>query len=804
MGEIFNLRLAFIFVVSMLFAGMSFAQKYTVSGYVSDQSSGERLIGANVFDPVTQKGTTTNNYGFYSLTLEKDTYRLAFSYVGYRDTTVTFVLDKNKQYNLQLDPVLRLKEVEVVEKGPSQHEKIQMSTIDLPVEKVKSLPAFLGEKDVLKTMQLLPGVQSGNEGTSGLYIRGGSPDQNLILLDGVPVYNVSHLFGFFSVFNPGAIQKVKLIKGGFPARYGGRLSSVIDVRMKEGNRKEFGGEGSIGIISSKLTLEGPIQKNKTSFIVSGRRTYIDLLAKPFIAMANSANSGQNVNAGYYFYDLNAKVNHKLSENDQLYLSTYLGNDNFYTDFEGGGFFTGSNQTENKTEAGIGWGNITTALRWNRVWSNRLFSNTTLTFSRYRFKVGQEMETREANDDNKLLQRYKFEYLSGINDWAGKIDFDYLPGPNHYIRFGAGETYHTFSPGANHFLSENKEQDTKKDTVFGNQKVFAHEFNVYIEDDWRITSLLKANTGVHASGFLTGDKLFYSVQPRISARYLLSDEFSLKASYATMSQYIHLLSSTTIGLPTDLWMPATEKVVPEHSVQYAAGLAYSFPDNFEISLEGYYKEMDNVLGYKPGASLFTSGEGWESKVLQGQGWSYGAELFVRKNTGKTTGWLGYTLSWTQRRFDNLNFGESFPYRYDRRHDVSLAVTHRLNKNIEFSLVWVYGSGNAVTLPEVRYRAMPPQISGLIRFPSGPSQQTVTSFDSRNNFRMPAYHRLDLGVRFLKQKSWGKRIWNIGAYNAYNRKNPFFLYLSDDPGSNKQVLKQVSLFPILPYVSFELKF
>ena len=673
----------------------------------------------------------------------------------------------------------------------------QMSTVDISMEKVKSLPVLLGEQDIMKTIQLLPGVQSGSEGSSGLYVRGGGPDQNLILLDGVPVYNASHLFGFFSVFNADAINSVQLIKGGFPARYGGRLSSVIDIRMKEGNNKEFHGEGSIGLISSKLSLEGPIIKDKTSFIVSARRTYIDLLARPLIKAA-ARSTGSEGTGGYYFYDVNAKVNHKINESNRIYLSGYFGDDRFYANTKETYL---NNGVENiyDSENSLNWGNVITALRWNSIINDKLFSNTTLRYSRYRFNVGFSEKTTETSSSGTKENEFSFNYFSGIEDWSGNVDFDFVPNPNHYIKFGIGNTYHTFRPGVNQFKSN--EGTSAIDTTFGSSNLFAHEANVYIEDDLKVGELLKFNIGLHASAFLMNKKTYYSLQPRFSGRYLLDETMSLKASYARMTQFLHLLTNTSIGLPTDLWVPATDKIAPQTSDQIAIGVAKTVKKQYEVSLEGYYKWMNNLIEYKDGASFFGSETDWQDKVESGKGWSYGGELLIEKKQGKTTGWIGYTLSWTNRQFEEINFGEVFPYKYDRRHDIGIAVTHKFDKYkdrkgrdkwIDVGMVFVYGTGNATTLGLERYRSNDNGFFG----------SEVVHIDGRNNYRMPNYHRLDLGVNIHTKKKRGERTWSFGVYNAYSRQNPFFLFFGYE--NNQRVLKQISLFPVLPSFSYNFKF
>ncbi len=775
--------------------------RYTISGYISDAASGENLIGANAFEKTSLQGTSSNTYGFYSLTLPatSDSTTIIYSYVGYQPQAVSLVLTQDTTINITLQDNALLDEVVITASEADKIQEVtQMSTISVPIEQIKSMPAFLGEVDVLKTLQLLPGVQSGNEGTSGIYVRGGGPDQNLILLDGVPVYNASHLFGFFSVFNADAINNVQLIKGGFPARYGGRLSSVIDISMKEGNMNEFHGEGSIGLVASKLTLEGPILKGKTSFIVSGRRTYIDLLTRPLIRAASEVNG----TGGYYFYDLNAKVNHRFSDKDRLYLSAYLGDDRFSAESKDEYVEQGI-ELEDSFRAGLNWGNITSALRWNHVFNNKLFSNLTLTYSRYRFNIESGFTFEYVQEEEKVTNKGDVQYLSGIQDFAAKLDFDFIPSPNHYIRYGVNAIRHRFNPGA--FSVFNDDADFPLDTTLNSVNFRANEFAAYVEDDWQISNRLKVNLGLHLSAFDVGDAFYYSLQPRVAARYLLSDKFSLKASYARMTQFVHLLTNSGVGLPTDLWVPATELVPPQQSHQVALGAARSLSNKYEISLEGYYKTMDNVIEYKEGASFAAPGQDWQDLVEIGDGWSYGTELLLQKKVGKTTGWLGYTLSWTNRQFDNLNFGRAFPYKYDRRHDASIAVVHQWKKNREFSFTWVYGTGNAITIPRSLYAAQ--ESSNSQGFFGAPTPNTfnpgeVYYYGERNSYRMAAYHRLDASVTFRKDTRWGQRAWVFAVYNAYSRQNPFFIYYTGFGETSR--FRQFSLFPIIPSVSYRFEF
>jgi len=784
-------RAACFIIMLFLSAVPIFAQKFTISGTIEDGSSGERLISANIYDPVASRGVISNNYGFYSITMPAGTVNLTCSYVGFKPLQIRLELLADTLINLKMEPLTQLDEVTIkAELAKPALRSTQMSMTELSGKSIDKIPALLGEVDVLKALQLLPGVQSGTEGSSGIYVRGGGPDQNLILLDGVPVYNVNHLFGFFSVFNSDAIQSVKLIKGGFPARYGGRLSSVLDIRMKDGNNKKFGVEGSVGLIASRLTVQGPIIKDKTSFIVSARRTYIDLLAQPLIRMMASSGN-QTTSGGYYFYDLNAKINHRFSDRSRLFLSAYGGRDKAYVHIN-----EKTVSSISKQDFGLGWGNITTALRWNYVISPKLFSNTTLTYSKYDFLTS--LDFKQTTQDT-LRGSDAFSYDSGIRDLTAKVDFDWQPGPNHSVKFGYSHIFHQFRPGVTVLRMLEGEQGNTIDTTFGNKDIRAQELDLFIEDDWQIGTRLKVNAGLHGSAFRVQDSTYGSLQPRISALFMINENWSLKAAYTHMAQHIHLLANSTIGLPTDLWVPSTALIKPQKSIQYAVGTVYEFNKGIELSVEGYYKTMNNLIEYKEGASFFSLNEDWENKLAFGRGVAYGGEILVRKTNGNTTGWVGYTLSWSKRKFDEISFGEWFPYRYDRRHDISIVVNHQFNKRIDVGATWVYGTGNAVTLPVMTYsRTLWPDQAWHPEY--------IVSYEGRNSYRMPAYHRLDLGINFHKEKKWGTRTWSFGAYNVYNRQNPFFMKQSlftDGSGFQFMQFRQYSLFPIIPYFSYNFR-
>jgi hypothetical protein len=806
-----------------------------------DANSGENLIGSTVHSQAHMAGTTTNQFGFYSITLPEGEVELTYSYVGYTTQVVKINLINDITININLEDMMLINELEVVgTRVDAIQESTQMSRVSVPIAQIKSLPAFLGEVDVLKTLQLMPGIQSGGEGTSGLYVRGGGPDQNLILLDGVPVYNAAHLFGFFSVFNADAVNNIEVYKGGFPARYGGRISSVLDINLKEGNAQEFRGEGSIGLVATRLTLEGPIIKDKTSFIVSGRRTYIDVLAAPFIAMANkNMPPGHKANFGYYFYDLTAKINHRFSPRNRIYLSAYMGDDKFYAreeikeSDEYGNAYPGSDpntfiyhhvtQDRNyKSDTGLQWGNITAAFRWNHIFTNKLFGNTTVTYSRYRFNVwgASDNRTTESHSiryntasvsDTTFVERtrdyFEMLYNSSIQDWSGRIAFDWMPSPKHYIRFGSSAIYHTFNPSAMAFNTVTTDTTTVR--KLGDNQRYAWEYSIFAEDDLTINSRLKANIGFHWSAFAIESRFYHYPQPRVAMRYLINSELSVKAAYSRMAQYIHLLANSSVGLPTDLWVPTTHKLRPQVSDQVAIGLAQNFRNNYEITLEGYYKTMHNVIEYKEGANFFDfdTGSSWEDKIVQGFGRSYGMELFAQKKTGKFTGWFGYTLSWTDRQFDELNSGKRFFYKYDRRHDISIAAVYRFNDRIEGSATWVFGTGNSVTIPIGIYQVTHPMGD---EYEEDRWSGWQYEYGERNGYKMASYHRLDLSIAFIKQKRWGERRWIIGVYNAYNRKNPFYVDVEERSRNvgtveHKQFkYVQYSLFPIIPSVAYNFKF
>ena len=775
--------------VCLWLCGMVCAQdKYTISGYVRDSVTGETIIGATVALNALSKTVSTNQYGYYSITLEEGTYDLSVTHVSYFTHNESILLQGNTRLDVSLTPKsAAISEVVVYSrKRDANVRNAQMGKIDLSIEQIKNIPAFMGEVDILKTIQLLPGVRNAGEGNAGFYVRGGGPDQNLIMLDDAVVYNTGHLFGFFSIFNSDAIKNTSLIKGGMPAQYGGRLSSVLDIAMKDGNSNNFSTEGGIGLIASRLSVQGPIKKDKASFIISGRRTYVDALAKPFINKESDF-----YGSGYYFYDFNAKVNYRFSPKDRLYLSGYFGRDVFTF-----------NNAKRSFNARIPWGNSTATLRWNHVFGPKLFANTTLVYNDYKFSFGA------AQND------FEIKLSSGIRDGNAKIDFDYYPAPQHKVKFGGVATYHKFIPNV-----VNGRQDSVVFTPPNEDIKYALENALYVQDDWDISEKLKVHLGLRWSSFSqigpytkyerdqdqnTLDSTHYGtfktirnyqgLEPRFTFRYGVNDRTSVKGSISRNLQFIHLVSNSGTTLPTDLWVPSTFRVKPQISWQYAAGLFKNFGNNqYETSVEVYYKSMQNQIEYEEGYTPGLSDP--ERDFVFGKGWSYGSELFINKVRGRLTGWIGYTLSWTWRQFAELNGGEKFPAKYDRRHDMSVVATYELSPKWKVGGVFVYGTGNATSLPERFYI-----VNGVL----------TQEFSKVNQYRLESYHRIDLSATYTptpKKNRKVKSYWVFGIYNVYSRLNPYFIYFdqSGNPydGTLEVEARQVSLFPILPSITWNFR-
>lgn len=765
------------------------SERFSINGYIRDSLSGESIIGASLTINGISKGVASNLYGFYSITLEKGNYTITVSHVSYLGQSKEIKLENNQSINFDIVPrSSALSDVVVYSKKRDGNVKnAQMGKIDLSMNQIRNIPAFMGEVDLLKAIQLLPGVRNAGEGNAGFYVRGGGPDQNLILLDDAVVYNTGHLFGFFSIFNSDAIKNVSLIKGGMPAQYGGRLSSVIDVTMKDGNINKLQMDGGIGLIASRFSIQGPIVKDKASFILSARRTYIDALTKPFIKKSSSF-----YGSGYYFYDVNAKINYRFSEKDRLYLSGYFGRDVF--DFVNG---------KRSFKTNIPWGNSTATVRWNHVFNRRLFSNTTLLYNDYKFKFSAQQEN------------FQIGLSSGIKDGSIKTDFDYYPLPNHKLKFGGLLTYHKFIPNV-----VSGRQDSVIFTPNNVGAKFAAETAIYLQDDWEMGEKWKMNYGLRWSSFtqigpftryerdanlnpldsisyksFEPVKTYGGLEPRVTLRYSVDDNTSIKAAITRNLQYIHLVTNAGTTLPTDLWVPSTYLVQPQKSWMYTAGFFKNFKDNqYETSIEVYYKNMQHQVEYKEGYT--PSLRDPEEEFVFGRGWSYGTELLINKLKGRFTGWFGYTLSWTWRKFLQLNDGEKYPTRYDRRHDLSMVANYELNKKWKFGAVFVYGTGNAMTLPERFYF-----INGVL----------TQEFSKLNQYRMKAYHRLDFSATYTPQPKKKRRVtgfWVFSIYNTYSRLNPYFIYFDQNGtlanGDLKVEAKQVSLFPVLPAITWNFKF
>lgn len=779
-----------IFTLLILFCSTSLVygqNKVSLSGYIRDASSGESLIGASIYIQEVEIGITTNAYGFYSITIPAGTYTIRVTYLGYNTHQQTINLIENRTQNIGL--ISEGREIEeIVVNDVRKDENVQstqMGTISLSTEKIKKLPVVFGESDILKAIQLLPGVQSAGEGNSGFYVRGGGPDQNLVLLDDAVVYNTGHLFGFFSIFNSDAIKNVTLIKGGMPANYGGRLSSVLDVSMKDGNMKEYHGEGGLGLIASRLTLEGPIVKDKGSFMLSGRRTYIDIIAQPFL-------KGDTKGSGYYFYDLNLKANYILGPKDRVYLSGYFGRDVFTF-----------NSSEGTFKAHIPWGNATGTARWNHQFNDKLFVNTTLVYNDYHFEF------------NGSQNDFDVKFNSGIRDLNGKVDFDYYTSFNHHIKYGINYTYHKFTP--NQVSGKSGEAEFAPNNAL---LKYAHEAGLYVLDEFDLAPWLRVNAGLRYSWFgqvgpykqydidEDGNRLdstdfaagklvkgYGGLEPRLNLRFALNPVTSIKASVSKSYQYIHLVSNNGTTLPTDIWVPSTFLVRPQMSWQYAVGIFKNFFDNaLETSVELYYKDMQNQIEYRSGYTP-TSLRDPELDFVFGRGKAYGAEFFINKTKGKFTGWIGYTLSYTWRTFKDLNDGEQFPAKYDRRHDVSVVASYEFNKKLTLSGIFIFGTGNAITLPTGYYFI---------------GQNLIQDYSKINQYRIFPYHRADLSLiytpRGMTKKRW-KGSWALSIYNVYNRYNPYIIYVDTEgtlSSGASVTVKQVSIFPILPSITYNFKF
>lgn len=772
---------------------------FTISGYVQDVRTGEKLIGATIYSPRQEAGTTTNQFGFFSLTLARDTSSLWVSYIGYLPLRLPVKGVGKSQVIVPLQPRNSLPEVVITD---SMHTRSQADLLTngmsvLPAD-IKSMPRLLGEADIMRTILSLPGVSGGIEGGSALNVRGGSPDQNLVLLDGTPVFNASHLFGIFTVFNPDIVKDASFYKSAFPARYGGRLSSVVDISLKDGDMKQYHGEAAIGLIAAKAMVEGPIKKDKTSFVVSGRRSYTDLLMSDLFV--TTTDNGDDSRGYVYFYDANIKINHIFSPKDRLYLSAYTGQDKLVISREGPEEGTSSTDTVYEhTKSRFAWGNYAATLRWNHVFGPKLFANVTGNYSQYYFSTDYTYDYKSAGagDTSKLYARY----YSRMQNAVARLDLEYRPDPRHAIKFGGAAVTHIFTPGISRFGVDDSGQ-TLTDTSYGAGSSVGQEIVLYAEDGWRISPRMKMDLGIHASGFFVQRTFYSSLQPRLGINYRLPHHWSVRLSYTHMIQYLHLLTNNGINSPTDLWVPSTAKVRPEFSRQLSAGIFKTAKNGmFALSMEAYYKSMDHVIEYLEYSSLINNAaSNWDEQVIAGKGRSYGGEIMLEKKNGKTHGWIGYTLSWSERKFPGVNKGAYYPYKYDRRHDLEVVFNQRLSKRWELSARWEYTTGLPLTLPTASYEGVGD--ASPYDFPANVPILDYTG--DRNQFRTRSMHRLDLNATHSKQKPWGTRSWTFSLYNAYNQRNPFFYFMVTDREKQERYLSEVSILPILPSVTYSIKF
>lgn len=771
-------------------------RRFTLHGYVLDNISKETLIGANVYDRQHEMGTTTNPFGYFSITLPEGDTKLNISYIGYATREVSLQLCKDTLLTIPLHSDNQLEEVVILSDKPETGiESSRMGASSVPLVHIKNTPTLLSEADVLKSIQLLPGVQSGMSGTSGLHIRGGGPDQNLYLLDGVPLYNVDHTLGLFSIFTPEAVKKVDLYKGSFPARFGGRLSSIIDVRTNDGDMQHYHGSFTIGLLTSHLHFEGPLWKNRTSFIISARRSYLDCFL-PFLMP-------EEERGGYNLYDINAKLNHRFSEKDRIFLSFYKGKDHVYYKYK----------DEDNFKQTHDWGNMLLNARWNHVFTSQLFSNTSLTYSKYTFDIKQDETSSIQRPEHTYISSYNERFYSGIEDISLSSDFDYHPQPAHNIKFGGKYTYHIFAPSiqTNRVADETNNGNTSSsgNLDWDSRHIYAHDASLYAEDDFELNEHWKFNAGLHLSLFNVQKQTYLALQPRLSASFHATPDIILKGSVTQMNQYTQLLSTSSLAMPSDLWVPVTRHIHPMKAFQYSLGIYYTGIKGWEFSAEGYYKDIHNVLEYKNGEGFLGSSHHWEEKVEMGKGRSFGLELMAEKTAGRLTGWLSYALAKADRQFQggSINNGKRFPYRYDRRHTVNLTLNYRLTRRIDFNLSWNYASGNMATLPKEKTNVVfPPFNTPSYSYESmeGQYQEDMDYYNSRNNYRLPASHQLDLGINFHKKTKHGERIWNISILNAYNAMNPNFVYVKREAETGKPILKKMTLLPCIPSFSYTYKF
>jgi hypothetical protein len=664
------------------------------------------------------------------------------------------------------------------------------------MHEVGLMPSLMGEPDVFNLLKLYPGVHSGGDGSSGLYVRGGGPDQNLVLLDGVPIYNASHLFGFYSVFNADAIKRIELVKGGFPARYSGRLSSVIGIDMKEGDVNQWHGEANLGLVAAKLFFEGPIVREKTSLVFSARRTIME----PYFKIVNVYEARQNGNSvDYNFFDVNAKLTHRLSPRDQLFMTLYKGGDKF-----GSGYAIDTNDVSDRFDFDLEWGNTAGIVRWRRDWSKAVFGDISFYGTQYRYQATSANELRYLSIAPSTTE---LTITSQVRDYGIKAQFDIIPGDRHYLRIGGSSVLHNYQPETYALIARQSSDTTEN--LAGQDAIIPIENNFFIEENLQLGRTIRLNVGLNIAYYLLKDTAYHAFQPRFSGRWTLPNGFAIEGNFTRMEQYVHLLTNAGVGLPTDLWVPATKNIAPQTAYQAALGLEKEIPSlKLELGLEVYGKELRQLIDYQTGIN-FLGSNNWEDLVeTGGKGSSYGLEFLMRRHTGRFTATLGYTLSRTTRQFPTINFGKEFLYKYDRTHDLAAAAIYRVSERLSVSAEWIYGTGNAVTFPEqIRY-APTSSLLGFWDLNEGPNLNVIIDYGDRNGFRMPAYHRLDVNCTYTWKRKWGEWTLNAGIFNAYNRRNPYFLFLradySNDPSTPEIKARKMSLLPILPSINLGCKF
>ena len=783
-----------ILIISVIFVIHTYGlAQNNVNGFVKDHKTGENLIGAQIYNINKQKGVLSNNYGYYNISYTAgDTLR--FSFIGYE--TFFLVTPNNvTNFNAKLKSVNVLNVVEVTSELPN-HKKNEISTLKIPIKQIKKLPSISGETDVLLAYQLLPGVQQGVEGTSGIFVRGGSPDQNLFILDDIPLYYVNHIGGFVSVFDANAINSMTLYKGGFPAKYGGRISSVVDFRMKEGNNKKINTEIGFGVFASKIFIDGPIKKDTSSFFISLRRSNIDLLTR----LTSFAYDGNNFKAGYTFYDINAKYTHKLKNNGKLQFITYLGRDRIFINYN---IKDKPTDLHFKSKDEIKWGNKMGQIKYTKAISPKLFNTTTagITYFKYNTEISTSL-TKISTDS--VTSTSSLNFLSSVFDIILKSDFEYFANENHKIQFGVEGINHIFKPGVSSSLTTG--EVIIGDSLTGSNKLITQETKLFFQDKIKFSPRFFANIGLHYQTYFVQKDVLMSLQPRILLNYNVTENSALRMAYSRMNQNVHLLSNSGTGVPTDLWVPATKNLKPEISDQFTLAFAHTFNKKFEYSIEAYYKQLQNLVDYYDGSSFLYIGDDWEKIVAgNGIGTVKGIELLLKKTQGKLQGWIGYTLSKNIRQFESINNGQEFYYKNDRRHNFSAVGFYDINEKISLSATWVFKTGTPITLAQEKYDILIPGLNWNIQ----PGQDyiintvnTAQIYNGKNAYRLPNYHKLDVSISLKKEKPKGLRTWQFGLYNAYNRQNPFFLYYKVVDSEVK--LYQLSLFPIIPSVSYTFKF